>query len=86
MGTKNNPGEFDCEAHAEPDEPKFTLLARDKDAPSAVRRWASKREDRKCNEFHVLLKSDLPAEEIRQIDEALECANDMEDWRKANRA
>lgn len=29
MGTKNNPGAFDCYANAEPDEPMFVLLARD---------------------------------------------------------
>jgi hypothetical protein len=29
MGTKSNPGPFDCYAKAEPDEPMFVLLARD---------------------------------------------------------
>lgn len=29
MGTKNNPGEFDCYANAAPDEPMFILLGRD---------------------------------------------------------
>lgn len=29
MGTKANPGEYDCYDKAEPDEPMFVLLARD---------------------------------------------------------
>jgi hypothetical protein len=42
MGTKNNPGKFDCYADAEPDEPMFVLLARDISAPFLVRLWADK--------------------------------------------
>lgn len=37
MGTKNNPGTFDCYANAAPDEPMFVLLGRDKHAPLLVR-------------------------------------------------
>ena len=40
MGTKNNPGEFDCYANAQPDEPMFVLLGRDKHAPALVWLWA----------------------------------------------
>ena len=29
MGTKNNPGDYDCHAAAKPDEPVFTLRAHD---------------------------------------------------------
>ena len=32
MGTKNNPGKFDCYEHAKPDEPMFVLLGRDLEA------------------------------------------------------
>lgn len=39
MGTKNNPGKFDCYAKAEPDEPMFVLLARDPFAPFVVELW-----------------------------------------------
>lgn len=42
MGTKNNPGEFDCYANAEPDEP--ILLGRDPHGHAAVRKWANDRE------------------------------------------
>jgi hypothetical protein len=43
VGTKNNPGEFDCYAKAEPDEPMFTLLARDPQFANLVRLWAALR-------------------------------------------
>lgn len=44
MGTKNEPGRYDCYAAAEPDEPMFVLLARDPLAPIVVRLWAMLRE------------------------------------------
>lgn len=44
MATKNHPGEFDCYAKAEPDEPIFVLLARDRHAPALVWLWAAIRE------------------------------------------
>jgi hypothetical protein len=43
MGTKNEPGTFDCYDVAEDDEPMFVLLARDKSAPDLVRQWAEQR-------------------------------------------
>lgn len=39
MGTKNDPGAFDCYANAEPDEPMFILLGRDPAAAYAVYSW-----------------------------------------------
>ena len=44
MGTKNNPGRFDCYANADRDEPMFVLLGRDVHAHSAVRKWSDDRE------------------------------------------
>ena len=41
MGTKNNPGKFNCYAKAEPDEPIFVLRANDPIAPMVVRLWAA---------------------------------------------
>lgn len=40
MGTKLNPGRYDCYDKAKPDEPIFVLLARDPLAPILVRLWA----------------------------------------------
>jgi hypothetical protein len=43
VGTKNNPGKFDCYAKAALDEPMFVLLGRDKFGASLVRLWAEAR-------------------------------------------
>ncbi len=40
MGTKNDPGKYDCYVKAGPDQPLFTLLAGDPWAPTLVRLWA----------------------------------------------
>jgi hypothetical protein len=66
MGTKNNPGAFDCYANAEPDEPMFILLGRDKHAPTLVWLWACLRE--------------LDGEDAVKVREARECAAMMMDW------
>jgi hypothetical protein len=71
MGTKNNPAPNDCYAKAEPDEPHFTLLARDPDAPLLVTLWAILRQ-RRGN----------PADD-EKIAEAVRCAGGMDDWRLA---
>jgi len=72
MGTKNNPGAYDCYEKAEPDEPMFVLLARDPVAPNCVRAWIN----------HVRATGDLSEEKAA---EALACADAMEVWRKKNR-
>lgn len=41
MGTKLNPGKFDCYTKAADDEPMFVLLARDPLAPHLVKLWAA---------------------------------------------
>jgi hypothetical protein len=46
VGTKNNPSTYSCYDKAEPDEPMFTLLARDPLAPSLVRMWAAQQIER----------------------------------------
>lgn len=63
MGTKNNPGQFDCYHAAEPDEPMFVLLGRDPIAPQLVSIWAA---------IAKLIGKD-PA----KCAEAVKCANDM---------
>lgn len=71
MGTKTNPGAFDCYAAAEPDEPMFVLLARDQNAPALVEAWAARRE---------ALYGPGP-----KVNEARKCASDMRAWRLKNR-
>ena len=78
MGTKNNPGSYDCYANADPDEPMFILLGRDPHAPAAVRRWAHDRE--------VMIESgEKPGSDMAMVIDARECADAMERyaaWRK----
>lgn len=74
MGTKSNPGDFDCYANAEDDEPMFILLARDESAPAIIREWC----------FHRYASGKNHPRDP-QIVEALECATKMEAWRRKNR-
>lgn len=69
MGTKNNPGAYDCYANAEPDEPMFVLLGRDRDAPLLVDMWARKSEAR--------------GEDPAKVAEARKCALDMRAYQTA---
>lgn len=79
MGTKLNPGAFDCHDKAEPDEPHFTVLARDRQAPELVRNWAWQRAE--------MIKHGVKPESDRaQVLEALQVANAMEVWHQNNRS
>lgn len=71
MGTKNNPGKFDCYAKAEDDEPIFVLLARDPFAPILISLWIELRE---MNDAH----------ELRKLDDAYDVARDMKKWKENN--
>jgi hypothetical protein len=67
MGTKENPGKFDCYAKALPDEPVFVLLGRDPDFCRLVNEWAGKRAaDIECGE--------RPETDWPLVDEAGKCA------------
>lgn len=72
MGSKRNPGAFDCYAAAHPDEPMFVLLGRDRHAPMLVTLWALLRE--------------LDGEDASKVAEARECALRMRTWRQTERA
>lgn len=72
MGTKNDPGKFDCYANAEPDEPMFVLLGRDKHAPLLVALWAGLRS--------------IDGEDPAKLHEALRCAEGMKEFRKLRAA
>lgn len=66
MATKNNPGQFDCYKNAEPDEPLFVLLGRDKHAPTLIWLWSVLRE--------------LDGEDASKVAEARACADAMIKW------
>jgi hypothetical protein len=75
MGTKiEGDGCYDA---ALPDEPMFTLLARDPFAPELVRRWANNRRE-------AIAAGTRPTEDEKQVNEAVAVADRMRDWRKEN--
>lgn len=78
MGTKNNPGDYDCYAKAEPDEPMFVLLARDPLAATTVRGWAINLQNQ--TDMGILPKEDA-IKNREKVQEAYKCADDMEKWR-----
>lgn len=77
--TKLEPGAFDGFEKAEPNEPLFTLLARDPLAPALIHEWV----DRRRKE---IIASDIPAAkrkvELTQAMEAENIALAMIEWRK----
>ena len=66
MGSKASPGKFDCYANAEPDEPMFVLLGRDRHAPTLVWLWSVLR--------------DLDQEDAEVVGEARVCCAEMIQW------
>lgn len=77
MGTKQRPGRFDCHAGALPDEPMFTLLARDPDFARLVRKWTKRHErDVSCGV--------QPGSDMGMVNEALELAEEGTRWRWNN--
>jgi hypothetical protein len=66
MGTKENPGKYDCYAKAKPNEPMFVLLGRDPNAGALVRLWAAIRE--------------CLGEDPAVIKEARQCAKALDDY------
>lgn len=77
MGSKLNPGEFDCYSNALPDEPMFILLARDPHAPALVQLWATYR----GRDIEV---GDRPKTDQAMVEEAIICATSMRGWRIRN--
>lgn len=66
MGTKQNPGQFDCYSKAAPDEPMFVLLGRDPSASALIELWTLIR--------RVLDPND------EKLDEAVDCAEKCWEW------
>jgi len=70
METKATPGPHSCYAAAEPDEPLFILLGRDKHAPTLVWLWAVLRE--------------LDGEKPETVKDARDCVTAMIEWAAAH--
>lgn len=75
MGTKLNPGKFDCYQNALPDEPMFILLARDPNFYEDVTRWARRR-------GLAIDCGERPQSDSAMVNEATECAEDGQLWRR----
>lgn len=73
MGTKNNPGQYDCYAAAQDDEPFFLLLARDPLAPLLVRLWADIRQQNAG-------PGEVNDDQLNKLQEARMCAVEMTAW------
>lgn len=91
MGSKTNPGKFDCYAAALPDEPMFVLLGRDPLAPFLVSIWAAVRMA-DWEKAGVVLDAMIGraggqfglAPDIDKGVEAMDCSVDMFGWRAAH--
>ena len=77
MGTKTNPGEFDCYALALPDEPVFVLLGRDPDFARLVLSWASQRE-------RMIACGERPVSDVERVNGARNDALQGAHWRRQN--
>lgn len=78
MGTKNNPGSYDCYANADPNEPMFVLLARDITAPAVIEKWMEYREG-------LIILGKKPESDRAMLQEARDCVEAMLEWRERNR-
>lgn len=88
MGTKNKPGKFDCLDKIAPDEPYFVLRANDPNAADVVRFWSMKFLTSDRNTHHVEGVGQIityTKEEWEKFNEAMRCADAMEEWRKNNK-
>jgi hypothetical protein len=77
IGSRKDPSRFGFAYAALPDEPRFTLLARDPDFARLVREWAKRRiDDVNCGE--------RPLADLAQVEEAHDIADAGEEWRREN--
>lgn len=88
MATKNNPGTYDCYAKADPDEPMFILLGRDKHAAEVVRYWVALKSGAATTDFWrkanlaLHLHNNQNIIHSEKLHNALDCADAMENWRR----
>lgn len=84
MGTKNNPGKYDCYEKAEPDEPLFVLIGRDQTASDFVDLWAHIHNAAPISAFETFIKIyqniQWNTNNKEKVFEAFRCANDMRNY------
>ena len=83
MGTKNNPGLFDCYKEAGSDEPIFILRANDELAPNIIRFWA---EEYRISKLKKSKDNKLTPKQESRYQEARLCARSMEVWKINSRS
>jgi hypothetical protein len=66
MGTKNNPGPYNCYAHAEPDEPIFVLRGKDPAAHIVVAFWAALSKQLHNQSEEKMMEASKTAAEMRK--------------------
>lgn len=74
MGTKNNPGRWDCYANADPDEPLFVLRGQDSTASLVVTLWRAMKMEMKEQGTSQISEE--------KLEEARECSLALEKWAK----
>ena len=93
MGTKNDPSKYDCYAKLNPDEPYFTLRAKDPSAPYLIRIWEKLRNGDWVGAMYVLIMA-IHCGLIRErastggyekLNEANNISQEMEIWHKNNK-
>jgi hypothetical protein len=77
MGTKRNPGKFDCHAKADPDTELFTLVSTDELMPHLIRYWVwlKLRKGERWNEGENMAEVRQGAKHNEKLEEALACAD-----------
>lgn len=90
MGTRNNPGRYDCYARAEDDEPLFTLLGRDPQGANLVHMWIMLRNKDAQGARRLLEKMIVTADQqpykptnAAKVVEAINCADHMRVFHEA---
>ena len=88
MGTKNNPGKYDCYRKADPDEPIFTLRGKDVSAPYLVQMWAAVRQGDFVKVLDILEEMGADPRiralvgQCEKFEECDEVAAAMREWRR----
>ena len=92
MGTKNNPGKYDCYDKLDPDEPYFVLRAKDPSAPYLIRIWEKLRNGNWVGAMYTLVMAmnyqpiheRVSTKTYNKINEAQNVAHGMEYWHQRN--
>ncbi len=92
MSTKNNPGQYDCYAKLDPDEPYFLFRAKDPSAAYLIRIWVALRNGEWIEAMSILIAamSDMYVQErvsperYDKLDEAVNVSVEMQNWHQSN--